>query len=159
LTVLFRAVWFFCFTILAAYGGMVVWMCICVRGERWEELSSWGVSADRRQRSSRSRPAPSVDGASRDSRLGAVAAACRDRQRSPLGCLKPVLQQLTVEGLYCSLAARRASSSRLRLMPIHMITSPAQLSRRVTTHLASGPRLTKSLPGQACKLDEVEMDL
>ena len=66
---------------------------VCV-GKGGGELSSSGVSADRRRRAGRSQPAPSVDGASRGSRLGAVAAACRDHQRSPLGCFKPVLQQL-----------------------------------------------------------------
>ena len=84
-----------------------------------------------------SRPATRIDGASRDSRLGGVAAASRGLQRCPLGRLEPVLQQLRVEG-FCSLGrARRASSSRLRLMPTHMFTSPAQLSRRVSTNLVA----------------------
>ena len=104
------------------------------------ELSSWGVLGRRWRRSSRSRPATRIDGASRDSRLGGVAARVQRSPAVPARRFKPVLQQLRVEPSGSLAAHRRASSSRLRLMRCQIYRCAAQLSRRVTS-----PRKTQGL--------------
>ena len=96
----------------------------------------WGVSGGQRRRSSRSRPGPSVDGASRDSTLGGAAVTGRGLQRSPLGCLKPVLQQLRVEAL--ALAERAVAQAALvSADDLCQCIALQRSSLAVTTHLVN----------------------